>query len=220
MLGEARVLATEKAIGKYLAFLDSDDLWCENKLQKQIELLINNDDLGFVYCGTKVIYENSSKKEFIYNETEQLKVGDIFEELAKENFITFSSVVADKDKFIKCGGFPKHFKNSTDYWIFLRLAEMYPVGAVQDVLCIYRIHSNNLSSAQKVIGALESIEVVSSFLPNTKAVEGLRYQYVTLAIKYIKEMKIFSGVNVLLRKGGWILFFNRMAVKVIGKTSN
>lgn len=212
-LGEARVLATEKASGDYIAFLDVDDLWCKSKLEKQI-YLFSEGDYAFIYCGTEVIFDDGGR-ESIYKSDEVLKSGNIFADLAIKNFITFSSVIVDRSKFIECGGFPKHFKNSTDYWIFLRLAHKYTVAAVQEICCKYRVHSNNLSSLQEVIGAEESIEILSTFLPDQDAVEGLKYQYVQLATAYIKEKKIFSALRILIIKGGWTLFLRRVIDKLV-----
>jgi len=215
LLGEARVLAANKTTGKYLAFLDSDDLWLKDKLQKQINLFSEkNNDLGFVYGRAEIIYGQKNKNKYIFQNGMELKDGNIFSELAKENFITFSSAVVDREKFMLCGGFPSTFKNSTDYWLFMHMAEKYSVGVIQDVCCKYRIHDSNLSSSQQVVGAKESIDVVESFLPNKNAFDGLKYQYVYLAIMYIKEKKLLLALNVLFKKGGWLLFFRIFLNKV------
>jgi glycosyltransferase involved in cell wall biosynthesis len=214
-LGEARVFATEKAAGDYLAFLDVDDLWHKSKLEKQLKLFFESV-YAFVYCGTEVIFDDEDKNH-IYKQGEILKSGNIFNDLAKENFITFSSVIVDKSRFFQCGGFPNHFKNSTDYWVFLRLSQKFSVGVVQDVLCKYRVHNNNLSSMQNVIGAEESIEILTSFLPDRIAIEGLRYQYVQLTIAYIKEKRFVSALMLLLEKGGWRLLVSRLLSKLMFK---
>ena len=51
-LGEARNLALQKAEGKYIAFLDCDDLYEPDKLQKQVELMESND---FAMCYGSVL---------------------------------------------------------------------------------------------------------------------------------------------------------------------
>jgi glycosyltransferase involved in cell wall biosynthesis len=220
-LGEARNLAIEKAVGKYLAFLDCDDLWLEDKLQVQMEIFVSEDeDLGFVYGRSEKFYSNGIRKNQIFRKGASLPEGRIFNELIKENFVPFLSGVIDKEKFIACGGFPKHFKNSTDYFIFLKLAQRYRVRAVQDVCCMYRIHENNLSQSQRVIAAKENIEIVSLFLPDDSAKIGLKHQYAYLALSYCIEKKIINAFMVLLNKGGWMLFVRRIWRWVISSRRN
>jgi glycosyltransferase involved in cell wall biosynthesis len=220
-LGEARNLAIDRATGKYLAFLDCDDLWLEGKLQAQIEIFAKEDEnLGFVYGRSEKFYSNGRRKNQIFRKGENLPEGRIFNELIKENFVPFLSGVIDRGKFITCGGFPKHFKNSTDYYIFLNLAQRYRVRAVQDVCCMYRIHENNLSQSQRVIAAKENIEIVSLFLPDDSARTGLKHQYVYLALSYFIEKKIISAFMVLLSKGGWLMFLKRIWRWVVSSRRN
>ena len=214
VLGEARSQATNKTSGKYLAFLDSDDLWEVDKLEKQIQILGDgNGEIGLVYGRAEVVYESLKKSNFVHEKGKVLKSGDIFNELVKCNFITFSSVIVDKDLFLFCGGFPSNFKNSPDYAIFLRMSQKYLVGVVQSVCCKYRIHEGNLSSIQHVISAKESIEVLKSLLPDERVNEGLKHHYVQLTVAYIKEKKIVSAMKLLWFKGGLILLLKRLIKK-------
>ncbi|VAW82574.1 hypothetical protein MNBD_GAMMA12-1643 [hydrothermal vent metagenome] len=211
LLGEARVLATGRANGDYLAFLDVDDFWLKNKLEQQINKFKSSQrTLGLVYGRTEIIFESNHSKNFVDRKGHLLPEGEVFSELAKVNFIVFSSAMVDKNIFLSCGGFPKHFKNSTDYWIFLKISRRYLVGAVDDVCCKYRMHSSNLSSSQYVVCAEEAIEAVSMFLPDRKAARGLKYQYVTLVVMYLKEHDYLAALKVLLKNGGIILLLKRM----------
>jgi len=215
VLGKARVEATKEAVGEYIAFLDSDDLWLHDKLEKQVALFVNTDaDIGFIYGRTKVIFDDDNKGGFIFKEGDILPEGDIFSELAKENFIVFSSAIVDRDKFYKSGGFPAHFLNSTDYWVFLHMAKEYHCRAVQDVCCKNRIHETNLSSKQHVIGAQEAIGVLNELLPDQRVVAGLKIQYANLAVMYVKEMKIITAMTVIVRYGVMALFFKRVLQKI------
>ena len=57
-LGKARTQAVSKAKGEYLAFLDCDDLWHEKKLEKQVDKIINSQDVGLVCCKANFISES------------------------------------------------------------------------------------------------------------------------------------------------------------------
>ena len=221
ILGQARAKATKKAKGEYVAFLDSDDFWMGDKLRKQIEIFDHgNDQIGFVYCRSEVIYDDKKKKGYVIKAGEMLPEGDIFTELAKNNFVNFSSVMADREKFDLCGGFPTHFLNSTDYYTFLRLARKYRCAAVQDVCCKIRVHDRNLSAQQLVIGAKEAVEALEEFMPEEALKPAIKFQYTNLAIMLLREKKISLALFTLFRHGDLLHFLSRLFHAILGTRLN
>jgi glycosyltransferase involved in cell wall biosynthesis len=208
-LGEARVLAVEKTKGKYLAFLDCDDYWLPQKLQLQIEVFEKNPNIAGVYGVCELVNEDSSIKKNIPKNS-KIKDGYIFNELVKEDFIPFPSVVLDKEKFSHCGGFPAHFKSATDYWVLLHLSHEYEFKSIKGVCCGYRTHQSNLSHKLGIVSVHESIELVSLFLPEKGAILGLKHQYVNLAIIYFRDKLFYKSFAILLRKKIILLAFKRI----------
>jgi glycosyltransferase involved in cell wall biosynthesis len=214
-LGEARVLAINESSGKLLSFLDCDDLWLPSKLEKQVELFVKNQDkVGFIYSRCSVISEHGEKIGEINNLKNKLRIGDIFGELVKKNFIPFVSVLVSKKKYYEVGGFPEAYKNSTDYDLFLKLSYEHQVLAVDEILCKYREHSNNRSHLQYVIGAKEGLKSVSNFLPDPRAEIGLKYQYIQLTLAYVKDKSYRNAFNLLIKHGGFLILFKRLVDKV------
>jgi glycosyltransferase involved in cell wall biosynthesis len=187
-LGEARVLAVNKAKGELLAFLDCDDLWFPNKLTQQVGLILNNSDIGIVYSRVEVINGSGINIGFIPSKYKNVAQGNIFADLVKRNFIPFVSALIPKYIYYECGGFPIDFKNSTDYALFIKIAHKYDVCFSDKVLCSYRVHEGNLSLRQRVIGSREAISAISLFLPSKAAKEGLQYHYIELLISSIREI--------------------------------
>jgi len=211
VLGAARVSAVEQANGEYFAFLDCDDIWFNDKLKKQMKIFLEDDDnLGLVYGGCEVLYEDT-KKIIINHNT--LPEGNIFSNLAKENFISFVSAIVKKEVFHESGGFPLSIKHSTDYWLFLNIAKNYRIRAIQEICCTYRFHPNNLSTKNRVLAANEAIQIVSRFLPNKDVENALKYHYDNLTIAYLKEFSIMESINNLFKYGG----IYRISVKLIMK---
>jgi glycosyltransferase involved in cell wall biosynthesis len=213
-LGKARMLAIEKSLGDHISFLDCDDIWFSEKLKKQIDVLLCDNDLGFVYCRAEKISNTNKLLGYIPDYLNELPSGFIFKQLVKQNFIPFVSVLVPKDKYYQSGGFPEHFKNSTDYYLFLKLSYKHKVAAINDVCCQYRVHSGNMSNSHLVIGATEDIEAVSSFLPDKYAEEGLLHCHATLALMYLKERNVIVAVTTLLKYGGLTILFNRLGRKL------
>tara|TARA_B100000795_G_C22716084_1_gene405507 strand:- start:109 stop:1002 length:894 start_codon:yes stop_codon:yes gene_type:complete len=213
ILGAARVLAVEKAKGEYFAFLDCDDIWYKEKLDKQMNIFLDDkENVGLVYGGSEVLYENKNKNEKVMNRGYLLE-GEIFPNLIRENCIVFSSAIVKREVFYASGGFPINIKHSTDYWLFLNIASKYRIRAVQEICCTYRYHSENLSSKNRILAAKEAIKIVSMHLPGKAAEEGLKYHYDNLAIAYAKEWLLIESLTHLFKHGGLL----RILLKVINK---
>ena len=207
-LGEVRDLASRKAKGKYLTFLDCDDEWLPLKLEEQVKLFQSNSKLGLVYGVANII--NEKDKDLGLSNIKKIPKGNVFEDLLKENFIIFSSAMVEKKKFFNSGGFPKKFRDSTDYWTFLKIAQKFEIDALDEVCCKCRVHQNNLSNKQRIISVEESILTLKSFLPNKSVEKNLKYHYVSLAIAFLKERKYYSSIITLMRYNLWFLFAIRV----------
>lgn len=212
-LGKARHFASLEATGKYLAFLDCDDIWYDNMLEEQLKILKkSSDNTAFVYSRTNLLDERSQIIKVI-NDYE-MPEGYIFDNLVKENFICFISVLVKKDKFFECGGFPLNYNHSTDYYIFLNMSYRYNVKFLDNVCCGYRKHKNNLSKLKYLDAAEESIEVVSQYLNEKSAQIGINYHYVNLSIAYFKQRKILNGFKIILEKKILFLFVRKFFLKL------
>lgn len=216
-LGEARVKALEKAQGNYVAFLDVDDILLPLMLEEQLNILnCSSEELGFVYGRVEFFSEDkSSKYNYVFNDEQSLQSGDIFTDLCKENFIPWPSVLVSRKRLLECGGFPSDFYNSTDYWIFINMSRRFPVGVNQNIVCKARIHENNLSDSQHVLGAIENIKIVERYLSHDGVKDSIKYQYVNLAIAYIKEKKYLKAMLLLIKKNIFKIIFFRLFRKLL-----
>ena len=215
VLGAARVLAVNEASGEYLTFLDCDDLWSRDKLVKQVEIV--DDKLGVIYSRSDVISGDGKILGAIPKKDDSPIFGEVFGELAKENFIPFVSALVPKDKYYAVGGFSEKYKTAVDYDLFLKLSYSYRVEFIDEILCQYRQHSNNLSLVQKSLGIEESIRTVKLYLPNNKAVIGVNHHYSTLFINYIREQKFYKALKILIKKDILRLVIFRITTKLKNK---
>ena len=153
----ARNFGAAKAKGDLLAFQDSDDLWAEDKLAKQVPLF---DDLGInASYGHAVIMGNSDKpgKQKLVA-ADKLNNGQAFQALIKENVISTLTVMVRRSIFKALGGFneSQSLRAVEDYELWLRLAASYPgsIKTLNATLAYYRAHKGNISAA----GTLLAIE--------------------------------------------------------------
>lgn len=134
--------------GKYIAFLDDDDLWCFNKLELQIQYLELNKEFDLVYSRAVIIDEFDNKQGLLID-PEDSKTGYIFKELLHNNFISILTVLVKKSVFDEVGLFNEEYnaRAAEDYELWLRIAINSKFGFINNTLALYRMHSSNVSSS-------------------------------------------------------------------------
>jgi glycosyltransferase involved in cell wall biosynthesis len=210
-LGQARNLAVAQARGEWCAFLDCDDLWLPEKLSRQVAIIdADGPSLGLVYGHMRILL-NEGEKDSPWRQSMQKFVkrsrfpripeGDVFNELLKWNFIPMPSAMVLKRAFIEVNGIDPSFRSAEDFDLFVKIAKTHRVRAVQDVVCLYRVHDGNLTPVLSDVGFQEELTVVSRYLPQSAARKALRYHHTYQSVRMIKSRKIFRGVCYLLRHG-------------------
>lgn len=135
-----------EARGEFIAVFNDDDLWAPEKLERQLGLLKSNSSMGLVHTNGCFIDGHGERIEgeplgFKFPRTE---TGDILLDLVHANKIIASAVLARRKCFAK-GGFDGSFFGSGDWDMWLRIAEDWKVGFVDEPLTFYRVHGGNAS---------------------------------------------------------------------------
>ncbi|HDR7914040.1 MULTISPECIES: glycosyltransferase family 2 protein [Bacillus] len=135
---KARNLALEEARGRYIAFLDSDDIWLPHKLQTQL-LFMEEMNVAFSYASYSLIDENGNG---LNREVNVPKSVD-YHRLAGNTIIGCLTVMIDREK-IPHIEMPSVQPEDTALWLNL-LDEGHEAKGIQQVLAKYRIVQNSVS---------------------------------------------------------------------------
>ncbi|EKD74366.1 MAG: Glycosyl transferase, family 2 [uncultured bacterium] len=157
LVGKARNYALEKAQGKYIAFLDCDDIWLPNKLETLLKLFEINPSIGFVYSDCYIIDETGKVTDCLSAQGE-FYCGEVFIRFISGIVAPTSSMIFKKTVIDEIGRF-RYFKISEHYDLVLRIANKYPVDFSRERLIKYRSHSESLSHKESEKFFSEIIEV-------------------------------------------------------------
>ena len=140
-LYEARNEAIKKSRGEYITFLDTDDYWSKDKLEKQIDFFYKNKQIKVVYSNYHTINQIKNKK---YLTNKDLPQGNITKSLLNNYVIGILTVCIDRSIFDK-NMFNEKFNIIGDFDFFMNLSKSYKIGCIQESLACYRVHKNNYS---------------------------------------------------------------------------
>jgi len=175
-LGEARNRAMEHAEGKFIGFLDCDDLWVKSKIEKQLPLFEKNEKTSLIFSNAMLFFQTDGTCAdfFEYNGMKPQR-GNILGYLLNSYFIPMPTVMLRKGALGPTSEwFDSSFEHATDYDLFLRLASRWECDFVDEVLAVYRIHDSATSSRTFTKMPFE----ISSTVEKLKAGDpGLMYRY-------------------------------------------
>ena len=140
-LGKARNLAINETKGEFIAFLDCDDIWLPQKLEKQVALLMKDSEAALVFSDMMIF--DGSKDIYQYLGGHKAQRGNIFRELLVNYFIGIVSVVIRKSAVHDIGWFDERFENIEDMDLFLRIAYLFKLDYVDEPLVKWRLHEKS-----------------------------------------------------------------------------
>jgi glycosyltransferase involved in cell wall biosynthesis len=142
----AKNVGIMKSSGEFIAFLDADDLWCSDKLERQMRLFTDKG-IGVVYCRARYLDENDDIFEYdMTSRYLQPQRGMVTESLFFDNFVQFSSTVVRRECLDRFGLFDESLKMGIDWDLWLKISTAYRFDFVDDRLFYYRMgHSGQMS---------------------------------------------------------------------------
>lgn len=203
-VASARNTGIKQARGKYISFLDSDDLWLPGILKAQLDFLLSHLDIPLVYVdqyieiqGKRIKATRFTMQKFTHQKMSKFDLPTF----AKSLPISPPSVMARKSLFKKIGYFNESLKRHEDTDMWNRISEKYEIGYIKKPLVIFRraIDPNHLQKpSSRKLFISEGIKYLKLYKERKKTLTKREQEAVDLSYQRIE---ILENLVESLEKG-------------------
>ncbi len=173
------------ARGEYIAFLDADDCWTKDKLEKQLAALQAFPEAGVAYSWTSYFQDEAEIK--IYPGDPVYYTGDVYQQLLLGNFLASgSNPLIKKAAIDSVEGFDSACVPCEDWDFYLQLAAKWNFVLVPQHQIIYRLTANSGSSKLQAVEKAGIATINKAYQGTSSQLQGLKkhslawfYQYCT-----------------------------------------
>ena len=213
--GFSRDRGIRHAKGELIAFLDADDIWFPSILEKQIKIFLSDPKAVWVYTNGYYLVDNKIMRRpnsyyhgFRNGFPQGLDVNRYH--LRGYNYMTFSSNMFKKDVLLEVGLFNETLKVSEDWDLFVRVAEKYPVNAIDEPLMYYRVNN----AGRHFVNRDDYVDVNTKILTDMYSRQNLlpaRSRDLAAAIAAVYERAGIQRLNAGFNKEARALLFHPKA---------
>jgi glycosyltransferase involved in cell wall biosynthesis len=172
----ARNRGLAASTGELFAFLDADDVWLPEKLERQVHCLAHNPNAGLVYTNHLILDGDAGLRAV--PPAPQSYQGYCYSQLFLGNPVHASSVVIRRKCLDYVGVFDEqiHRASAEDYDLWLRVARYFEFAYIPDPLTLYRKHATNATHDIRTLtlGKLYVLEKALKADPTLATQVGIR----------------------------------------------
>jgi len=196
----ARNHGIDVAKGRYIAFLDSDDLFLPTKLEKQVKCMEEHPDIPLSHTSYQRINARTNQSETVRSGTFS---GRVYPKIVLDCPIATPTVMIRSDFLGKDMRFEQQIRAGEDKVMWTRIAKKATIIGMDEPLTIVRIHGENivLDPRAKIPGYSDMIDLIIKQNPDLPALirhKALSIQYLDLAYNYLKVGERFRGLKYMM----------------------
>jgi len=191
----ARNRGIEAAAGEWIAFLDSDDEWMPDKLQKQISCYRLHSNMRILQTEERWIRNNMRVNP---GKKYAKKSGNIFKQCLKTCIVGPSTVICKASLLEEMGGFDENLPVCEDYDLWIRIAAKYPIPLLPEALTVkYGGHPDQLSLSTPAMDRYraQSLEKILKEEPLSRIQRSEVLEELILKLSYLYEGALRRGKN-------------------------
>jgi glycosyltransferase involved in cell wall biosynthesis len=199
LLYEARNYAFAKTSGEFIAFLDVDDLWLPDKLERQIPLF-KDLDVGFSCANYWICNQVKNKRWLGYQKL--ISSGSVLDAQLNNYTVGLLTLIVRRTALPPNRlPFNSRYHLIGDFDLVIRLAALWKLASVQDPLAIYRMHGNNESAKHRKLGNSELEHWYEEHTADVLVSSSANFSKIKMRIFY------YHGLNALLSGERRVAFF-------------
>ncbi len=162
--GKLKNFGIREARGELLAFMDSDDLWPVDKLEKQVNALLQHPEARFSFTNGFNFTTPYKPEEYFYNRLDGVSVEHVFNKLCNTDIGIRTPTLLLKRECLDKTGFFKETRVFTDYSFIAELCYYFNAVILYEPLFYRRLHPGNNFNANSYEDYVEYFETVNRFI--------------------------------------------------------
>lgn len=182
----ARNLGIKNSTGYYIAFLDDDDEWLDNKIEEQVREFESNSNLGIVYCNSIMHDDDKNIEKIRFNNIQPS--GYIYDRILSENIIgSCSFPMFTKNVLNEFQGFREDMPAMQDWELYIRISKKYECYYIDKPLVIYHKYNGERISKNYGRRVIAHRKIEEEFGDEIKQNKNALYSF------YISDCNLYSA---------------------------
>ena len=189
IVGKLKNIGIEKTSGEFIAFIDSDDLWATEKLEKQVAALQQYVDAGFSITGGFNFKNQVEPVDYFFKREGGIKYGEVLISFFKSELPAYTQALMLRRSCIAVAGVFNESKSFADVEFILNLASHYEAVILYEPLLYRRLHDTNDSGANWEKRYYEGMEIINLYkkkLPGSIARNAMYRLHINFGEDYLR----------------------------------
>jgi glycosyltransferase involved in cell wall biosynthesis len=205
VVGKSRNFGISQATGDLIAFNDSDDLWKETKLEKQVEALVNHPEAAFCLTNGFNFYKPGEPVEFFYKERSGVRLNNLFYSCFQSKVAGFTQALMLRHDCLTIAGRFKEDKKFSDFDFIINLAQNFKGVLLYEPLVYRRLHGSNSNSTELEKEYHHAINMINGYresLPPKILKNAFFRLHMNFGVSYLKNGDTKKAINLFLK--AWV----------------